>query len=148
MSELPNIKIIDNDYFVVFANKQYSDDFLSRLCEKFLSQREKILDFFGLSNYSKVRINLFDNLNQLNNFSSKYIAISPYHKGDCCGDMINYFCNDESLKDDAKVGYIIASLAHEFVHFVYHNTICGINCVWLEEGLATYLSEQNFNRMS
>lgn len=25
---------------------------------------------------------------------------------------------------------------------VYHDTICGVNCVWLEEGLATYLSGQ------
>lgn len=33
-------------------------------------------------------------------------------------------------------------MAHEFVHMVYHDTICGTSCVWLEEGLATYLSEQ------
>lgn len=142
MNELPHIKVIDNDYFDVFANKPYSEEFLNRLCDKFLSQRKKILDFFCLSNYSKVRINLFDDIDKLNAFSSKYIDISPYHRGDCCGDMINYFCDDESLKDEAKTGYIIASIAHEFVHMVYHDTICGVSCVWLEEGLATYLSEQ------
>lgn len=142
MDKIPNIKVIDNEYFDVFANKQYSDEFLNRLCDKFLNQRKKILEFFNLSNYPKVRINLFDNINQLNTFSSKYIDISPYHRGDCCGGMINYFCDDEFLKDKAKAGYIIASLAHEFVHMVYHNTICGVSCVWLEEGLATYLSEQ------
>lgn len=142
MSELPNIKVIDNDYFCLFVNKLYSDEFLNRIYDKFLNQRKKILKFFELSTYSKIRINLFNNIDQLNAFSSKYINISPYHRGDCCGDMINYFCDDKTLKDDAKVGYIIASLAHEFVHIVYHNTVCGINCVWLEEGLATYLSEQ------
>ncbi len=142
MNELPHIKVIDNDYFDVFANKPYSEEFLNRLCDKFLSQRKKILDFFDLSNYSKVRINLFDDIDKLNAFSSKYIDISPYHRGDCCGDMINYFCDDESLKDEAKTGYIIASIAHEFVHMVYHDTICGVSCVWLEEGLTTYLSEQ------
>lgn len=142
MNELSYIKVIDNDYFDVFVNKPYSEEFLNRLCDKFFSQRKKILDFFDLSNYSKVRINLFDDINKLNTFSSKYINISPYHRGDCCGDMINYFCDDESLKDEAKTGYIIASIAHEFVHMVYHDTICGVSCVWLEEGLATYLSEQ------
>lgn len=142
MNELPNIKVIDNDYFDVFANKPYIEEFLNRLSDKFLSQRKKILEFFCLSNYSKVRVNLFDDINRLNNFSSKYINISPYHRGDCCGDMINYFCDDEALKDNAKTGYIIASISHEFVHMVYHDTICGISCVWLEEGLATYLSEQ------
>lgn len=142
MNELPHIKVIDNDYFDLFVNKPYSEKFLNRLCDKFLSQRKKTLDFFDLSNYSKVRINLFDDIDKLNAFSSKYIDISPYHRGDCCGDMINYFCDDESLKDEAKAGYIIASIAHEFVHMVYHDTICGVSCVWLEEGLATYLSEQ------
>lgn len=142
MNELPHIKVIDNNYFVVFANKQYSKEFLCRLCDKFLKQRMVILNFFHLSNYFKVRINLFDNINQLNLFSSKYIEISPYHKGDCCGSMINFFCDDAALKDNAQAGYIIASLAHEFVHMVYHDTIHGTNCVWLEEGLATYLSEQ------
>lgn len=142
MNELPSIKVIDNGYFEVFANIRYSEEFLNRLCEKFLSQREKILNFFDLQNYPKVRINLFNDINQLNAFSSKFIDISPYHRGDCCGDMINYFCDAEALCDNAKEGYIIASLAHEFVHMVYHDTICGISCVWLEEGLATYLSEQ------
>ena len=142
VNELPNIKVVDNDYSDIFANKYYSEDFLNRLCNKLDAQRKKILEFFQLSDCPKVRINLFDNINQLNAFSSKYINISPYHKGDCCGNMINYFCDDESLKDNFKTGYIIASIAHEFVHMVYHEAIHGVDCVWLEEGLAVYLSEQ------
>lgn len=46
MNELQNIKVIDNYYFDVFANKRYSEEFLNRLCDKFLNQRKKILDFF------------------------------------------------------------------------------------------------------
>ena len=49
MDKIPNIKVIDNEYFDVFANKQYSDEFLNRLCDKFLNQRKKILEFFNLS---------------------------------------------------------------------------------------------------
>ena len=37
---------------------------------------------------------------------------------------------------------MIATILHEFVHLVYHETLSGINCVWLEEGLATFLSGQ------
>lgn len=142
MSEIPEIKIIDVENFEVFSYKKYSDEFTKRLIEKFEIQRKEILSFFNLKDFPKVRINLFDDIDKLNKFSSKYISISPYHKGDCCGDMINYFCDDEILKDFSKAGYIIASLLHEFVHMVYHDTICGVKCVWLEEGLATYLSGQ------
>lgn len=41
MSELPNIKVIDNDYFCLFVNKLYSDEFLNRIYDKFLNQRKK-----------------------------------------------------------------------------------------------------------
>lgn len=142
MAELPNIKIVSNDLFEIFSDKQYTQDFIDRLVNIFKTQREKILKFFGLIEYPQIRINLFDDIEKLNNFSSKYIQISPYHKGDCCGDMINYFCNDEMLSDFSKAGYIIACLAHEFVHMIYHDKICGVKCVWIEEGLATYLSGQ------
>ena len=142
MTNLPNLSIINNELFEVYSYKQYPQAFIERLNNAFVVQRKKILDFFNLYEYPKVRINLFDDIKKLNEFSSKYIPISPYHKGDCCGDMINYVCDDEALKDNSKSGYIIASLAHEFVHMVYHDTIQGNKCVWLEEGLATYLSEQ------
>ena len=140
--ELPNIKLIDNDEIEVFGYKIYEDVFLTRLTNYFSEKRKKILNFFRLDNYEKVRINLFDNLETLNKFSSRFITLSPYHKGDCCGDMINYFCDDTLLQDYFKTGYLIASLSHEFVHMVYHDTIKGNSCVWLEEGLATYLSGQ------
>ena len=142
MTNLPNLSIINNELFEVYSYKQYPQAFIERLNNAFVVQRKKILDFFNLYEYPKVRINLFDDIKKLNEFSSKYISISPYHKGDCCGDMINYICNDDDLKDNSKSGYIIASLAHEFVHMVYHDTIQGNKCVWLEEGLATYLSER------
>ena len=142
MEKLPNTVIIDNVSFIVYSCKKYPEDFVNRLNDVFTKQRQKILNYFDLENYSKIRINLFDNIENLNQFSSKYISISPYHKGDCCGNMVNYFCDDTFIDDYSKAGYIIASLAHEFVHMVYHDTLKGIKCVWLEEGLATYLSEQ------
>lgn len=140
--ELPNIKLVDNDEIEVFGYKYYDNAFLERLSNYFSEKKEEILNFFELESYQKIRINLFDNLETLNNFSSKFISLSPYHKGDCCGDMINYFCDDMLLNDYSKTGYLIASLSHEFVHMVYHDTIRGNTCVWLEEGLATYLSGQ------
>lgn len=142
MKNLPDFNILNNELFEVYSYKQYPQAFIERLNNVFVVQRKKILDFFNLYEYPKVRINLFDDIKKLNEFSSKFIPISPYHKGDCCGDMINYVCEDEFLKDISKSGYMIASLAHEFVHMVYHDTIQGNQCVWLEEGLATYLSEQ------
>ena len=49
-------------------------------------------------------------------------------------------------------GYMIASIIHEFVHLIYTKYVHGEKSVWLEEGLATYLSgqksflEQDMNR--
>ena len=37
---------------------------------------------------------------------------------------------------------MIATILPEFVHLVYHEALLGIDCVWLEEGLATFLSGQ------
>ena len=41
-----------------------------------------------------------------------------------------------------KPGYLIASIVHEFVHLVYNNQAPYNHCVWLEEGLAQFLSGQ------
>ncbi len=142
MEDLPNVQIIDNVSFTVYSCKKYPENFINRLNDIFIKQRQKILNYFHLKEYQKVRINLFDSIEKLNIFSSKYISIAPYHKGDCCGDMINYYCDDTLINDYFKAGYIIASLCHEFVHMVYHDTIKGIKCIWIEEGLATYLSDQ------
>ena len=41
-----------------------------------------------------------------------------------------------------KLGFLIASIVHEFVHLVYNNQASYNHCVWLEEGLAQFLSGQ------
>lgn len=39
-------------------------------------------------------------------------------------------------------GFLIASIVHEFVHLVYNDQASSNHCVWLEEGLAQFLSGQ------
>lgn len=41
-----------------------------------------------------------------------------------------------------KLGFLIASIVHEFVHLVYNDQASSNHCVWLEEGLAQFLSGQ------
>lgn len=41
-----------------------------------------------------------------------------------------------------KLGFLIASIVHEFIHLVYDNQAPYNHCVWLEEGLAQFLSGQ------
>ena len=41
-----------------------------------------------------------------------------------------------------KLGFLIASIVHEFIHLVYDNQVPYNHCVWLEEGLAQFLSGQ------
>lgn len=45
-------------------------------------------------------------------------------------------------KISLEPGFLIASIVHEFVHLVYNDQASSNHCVWLEEGLAQFLSGQ------
>ena len=49
---------------------------------------------------------------------------------------------NQIYKTSLKHGFLIASIVHEFIHLVYNNQAPYNHCVWLEEGLAQFLSGQ------
>ena len=142
MEYLPNLKLLENANIEVYANQKYPESFINRLKVNFIKKEKHILDFFEISTFRKVRINLFDSKESYINFSSQFSKISPYSLGNCFGGMINYVCISKELEDFYRAGFLIASVAHELVHLIYHEKVSKFHCIWLEEGLAQYLSGQ------
>lgn len=105
MDYLPNKKIFENNDIEIYSNKILSIDFLERLSNFFSKKKKSILDFFKISFFIKVRINLFDDRNSYFNFSTKYINISSYSLGNCCAGMINYIYNESDLQDFTKTRF-------------------------------------------
>lgn len=142
MEHLPKIKLLGNENIEIYANKKYPESFVDRLNLNFIRKEKHILDFFGISTFRKVRINLFDSRESYIDFSSQFSKVSSYSLGNCFGGMINYVCISKDLEDFYKAGFLIASIIHELVHLIYHEKISNYHCIWFEEGLAQYLSGQ------
>lgn len=142
MEQLPSIKLIENDIIEVFANYDYDRAFLERLVSYYTKREKDILEFFKITSFRKVRVNLFNTREQYYNCFSKVMKISKYGIGNCYMGSINYVCTQQDLETIPKAGFVIASIVHELVHLVYSEKINKSKIVWLEEGLAQYLSGQ------
>jgi len=140
---LPETPIIDNDDFVVYANPiniSFSKDMMDYL----LMKKQEILNFFGIDSFRKVQINIYDTKQGYMDFSSQFFTPSKYSKGNFANGMLNLFVSERALEDENKYRYRMNTAAHEFVHIVYKEEVQekGENkrVVWLDEGLAEYLS--------
>lgn len=115
MNYLPDTKIFENNDIEIYSNKKIPDDFLERLSNFFSKKKKSILDFFKITSFIKVRINLFDNKTSYYNFSTQYIRISSYSQGNCCAGMINYVYNESDFQNFAKA---------RFSYCKYRSRIC------------------------
>ena len=134
--------LMHTDEIEVYSNIQYDREFLERLVNYYSKAKRKILDFFGIDVFRKVTVNLFESKQVYDDFFSKLIKISTYGIGNCYMGEINYVCTKEDLEAIPRAGFLIASILHEFVHLAYYEKVTKNKCVWLEEGLAQYLSGQ------
>lgn len=138
--EIPPVPKAENDDFIIYASNSLTllaNDALTELS----NNKQRILNFFGLSNYRKVEVNLYDNQNDfirfLRNIRSPRWFIPSYCKGTFDDYMINHSINLNLLKNDYSK--YLKSLIHEFIHIIYNN-IVDERITWLDEGLAMNLS--------
>ena len=139
---MEKIKLIENDEIEVYGIEQYNKEFLERLVSYYTKSKDKILIFFGIADFRKIRINLYKSKQEYDDSFKDIMQISKYGIGNCYMGEINYVCTEQDLESIPKAGFVIASIVHEFVHLVYYEKISKNKCVWLEEGLAQYLSGQ------
>lgn len=134
--------LIQTEDIEVYSNVEYDVEFLNRLASYYTNSKHKILHFFGIDEFRKVVVNLFDSKLDYQYAFKDIMQISSYGIGNCYIGEINYVCTKEDLCSVPKAGFVIASIVHEFVHLVYYEKVTKNKCVWLEEGLAQYLSGQ------
>lgn len=142
---LPNAPVIDKDAFSIHTTTKlvnFSSDVLKGISEK----RQEILSFFGIDDFRKVQINLYDDKDDFVKFTKQFFEPQSYAIGNFAMGMANFYVSEDDLSDDKKYQYRIRSIIHEFVHLVYKEQVQekGENnrIVWLDEGLATFLSGQ------
>lgn len=143
---LPTIPKAENENFVI-----YSSDTLSELANDTLielsNNRQRILSFFGLSDYRKVEVNLYDNQDDfikfLKNVRPLEWLIPDYCQGTFDDYMINHSIDLNEL--NSKYSSYLKSSLHEFIHIIYNDAVADERIIWLDEGLAMNLSgEHNF----
>lgn len=142
MEKLKNKLLIQTDEIEVYSNKDYDISFLERLISYYTKTKKKILEFLEIEEFRKIRINLFASKQAYDDYFKDIMKISKYGIGNCYMGEINYVCMREDLISIPKAGFVIASIVHEFIHLLYYEKINKNKCVWLEEGLAQYLSGQ------
>lgn len=142
MDYTPKTKIFENDSIEIYTEVEYNSEFIQNLANYIIRKKNKILHFFNIDEFRKVRINLFDSIENYRSFSLQYIQISSYSEGNCCNGTINYICDRNKIKEPMKAGFLFACLTHELVHLIIYEKVTKNTVIWLEEGLAQYLSGQ------
>ena len=142
MEQTENNLLIATQDMEVYSYAKYDKEFLERLVNYYTKTKKQILDFFGIAEFRKIKVNLFENKQDYDNNFKNIMKISNYGIGNCYMGSINYVCTKQDLESIPRAGFVIASIVHEFVHLVYYEKVTKNKCVWLEEGLAQYLSGQ------
>lgn len=146
------IKILDN--FIIESDKEL--DYFEDVVNHIIENERRIFEFFKLDKLpNKVRIMILSYEPFKEFVVSKYGEIMDYVSGDSDSksNTIRILNIEDQIKytthKDASVEKIKGTALHEIVHqchHIYHNDYRGIT--WFAEGLATNLSNQEYNLKS
>lgn len=78
MDLLPSIRLFDSEKFQIYGFQYLDRTFIERFEQYFLEKRKYIFNFFGISDFRKVKINLFHSAQILKEYSSQFIPVSSY----------------------------------------------------------------------
>ncbi len=144
-----DIPLIENNDFVIYGDKEI-EEYAKEVMEYLVMKKKEILDFFGLNSFMKTGVVLYKDREDVVRYREQYGPFC-YKIGKCSG----FFEHDRVLcyNDLSQVSYDEAkrNVCHEFVHLVYQNAVQerveNARIVWVDEGLASYLSGQNDEMM-
>lgn len=137
----------ENEYFKLNYFLK-DEDYARELFANLRSEVEKILKFYDNFKLGKIEINLYHTIKEFRKDTSRYIPYdkqTDYMVGNVCGGKVNFVVPNVIKKVKKKVKnpnlYVKRGVIHEIVHII-NKKINPKMLKWLNEGLATYLSEQ------
>ena len=131
---------------------EYSDkdlDYIDDICKIIDSKSKEIVEFFEIDQLdNKVKVKLFSDIVEFRNFHNQVFNKEP--KNWVCGFALDNSVYTLSLSEykkcfsheNATILDLIRLVLHEFTHVVHSKRNDNLECKWLREGLATYLSGQ------
>lgn len=137
------MKLVENELFEVNGSSEYLS-YANELLRKLNIKSKNIRRFFKVPDHEKITIELFKNKEELNKYvEEKYgEKLSPYSHGGFTDNDIYLIADLNVLEHQMYI--IIDNIMHEYVHVLYHSIYKDKfqRVLWLDEGLAQYLSEQ------
>jgi len=142
----------ENDKIILYSPDSLNyitDEMINKTLEKI----PEIYNFFGINSFRKIQINLFDDLEKYRQFvlsmRDNKNSLPKYATGTYDNGMVNAYIQSNIIINSALYKSKICNPAHEIVHILYYELILKDNyekrVVWLDEGLAQYLSGQKDN---
>ena len=131
---------------------EYTDkdlEYIDDICKEIDSKSQEIIDFFEIGNIdNKVQVKIFDDIKDFREFYTNFYNEEP--KKWACGFASDYDVYTLSLSEyrkcytheKASISDLMKLIIHEFIHVAHAKRNNNLDCKWLREGLATYLSGQ------
>lgn len=138
---LSDKSIIENSDFIIYGNDDLNV-IKEKLIQELSNKKKEILDFFRLDCFPKTTINLFNEREIFLKFTRQFFEPQVYSYGNFINGMINFNYDKTHLGKNYE--FLISHIIHEYVHLLYREIYKNKfeRVVWLDEGLAQYLSDQ------
>ena len=136
-----------------YINIEYTDndlEYIDYICYEIERKTEEIVNFFEINDFNeKVNIKLFDGIDNFRNFYKETFKrdAKDYICGFSKNNNVYTLSLDEYKKcyshENSTIEDLIKLILHEFTHSVHSKRNSNMNVIWLNEGAATYLSDQH-----
>ncbi len=139
---------VDNEYY-----KLYAPDTLKYITEPMneilIKKITSLNSLFGITNFRKIQINYFDDLEKFRNFvksfrGSEENSLPEYARGTYDGGMINAYLDNNLIVGSKLYNSKLYMASHELFHIMYMELILkgdyGKRIVWYDEGMAQLMS--------
>lgn len=134
---LKDVPIIENEDFKLYGDNDLESVKLE-LLDYFSLEKRRLLDFFKLTSFDIVSINLFNTQEGYLKFSRQFFNPTSYSRGNFANGEINLVYSIEKYESLKKL------VIHELSHLLYQKLRCKNydRILWFDEGLALYLAGQ------
>src|SRR5574344_6951 len=142
-----NPLIVENNYFKIYYTVK-DEEFAKNLSKSLKKSLKELYLFYKIDNIGKIEINIYPTDEEFRSDTSKFIQYekqTDYMVGNVCGGKVNFISPRIIKKIRKKVkdpnNYVVKGIIHEIVH-IFNKKINSSMPKYINEGLATYLSEQ------